>query len=478
MTHCDVSLIMTAHREGDLAAYSIESAKQTAEYARQAGLNVELVAVLDKVDDATLALFEQQELFSQIETVSFGDLAKSRNHGVQIATGNYVCFHDADDLVSANWVAAAHQFAIQNETMKPLVLHPHFNWFFECEYAIQEHLDMVHSEFSPLDLLEYNCWSALSFVERAFFLNGHQYQPIKLQAGFGYEDWHWNCETLAAGALHRVVPETLHCIRRKATGSLIQQTKQARATIRKTALFDEARWLDLEKMLCELREQFGDNGAATSRRALTTVRQCYHRLKSVFVRLSSIAIAPLPENWQQSISSSVSVCHQSVRKLLLPRFHPPQWLIEELSRLNSFDAAVLPKPDMVSRSVLPLAKKTSWSRCYPAIREAIDHSVESMLLCGQWNPERLSETAAECECVIVTDASSVERRRHPAPGKTVLSWKQLTPGCTTEQRLQLLLRLLIQLQPRLTCIAGSELADRLVARYRPAIASCSEILGA
>ena len=33
--------------------------------------------------------------------------------------------------------------------------------------------------------------------------------PPKCDAGWGYADWHWNCEVIAAGGAHHVVPGTL-----------------------------------------------------------------------------------------------------------------------------------------------------------------------------------------------------------------------------------------------------------------------------
>ena len=63
------------------------------------------------------------------------------------------------------------------------------------------------------------------------------YRPNRLDQGFGFEDWAWNCETIAAGLKHRAVPETTHFIRSKPADSLREQTV-ARGCLRsKTDLF-------------------------------------------------------------------------------------------------------------------------------------------------------------------------------------------------------------------------------------------------
>jgi len=35
-----------------------------------------------------------------------------------------------------------------------------------------------------------------------------------------YEDWLWNCDTVSAGYIHRIVHNTVHFIRYKSKGSL------------------------------------------------------------------------------------------------------------------------------------------------------------------------------------------------------------------------------------------------------------------
>jgi hypothetical protein len=68
-------------------------------------------------------------------------------------------------------------------------------------------------------LLLDNLWSANAFAPREIHLR-HPYAAADRARGFGIEDWSWNIATLWAGVPHLVVPETVHIIRLKETGSL------------------------------------------------------------------------------------------------------------------------------------------------------------------------------------------------------------------------------------------------------------------
>lgn len=232
-----VSVIINAHREGPLAHRSVRSAVRAAEYAREQGVTVELIAVLDCSDEATLAYFQSQAaLFARVETVDVDDLGGARNHGVRCAQGRYICFLDADDLFSQNWIVAAYRFAEAHPDDK-LALHPELNLYFGDGLALMPHVDSTLPSFNPLSLVKYNYWTALVFMARDLFAD-HEYCRTDLKRGFGYEDWHFNCETLAAGIHHRPVPGTVHFIRRKPQGSLLSRTVRSGSTIRPSRLFD------------------------------------------------------------------------------------------------------------------------------------------------------------------------------------------------------------------------------------------------
>jgi hypothetical protein len=58
--------------------------------------------------------------------------------------------------------------------------------------------------------------------------------------GFGFEDWHWNCQTLAEGIEHHVVPNTVHFLRMKKAGSNFRYHVGTSRIVRPSRLFDPA----------------------------------------------------------------------------------------------------------------------------------------------------------------------------------------------------------------------------------------------
>lgn len=93
------------HREGDVALKTIKNLKTVIAYAkrRRNWKAIEVIAILDRADAETYAVAaENEEFFSHIETVNFGDPALSRNRGVEIAKNNFISFADGDDYVSHN----------------------------------------------------------------------------------------------------------------------------------------------------------------------------------------------------------------------------------------------------------------------------------------------------------------------------------------------------------------------------------------
>jgi glycosyltransferase involved in cell wall biosynthesis len=210
----DISVIITAHREGALAGPSIHSACEAVKFAQEeGGLDVELVAVLDQADDMTKSMFQERTIPGlRTVLVSEGDPGQTRNRGVEAARGKYVAFLDADDLWSRNWLVAA--WRLVRDRPAEIIAHSEFNLVFGDQRSIWWHVDSEGPMFDPSYMLWANYWDALVFVARDVCLR-HPYAPNDLQLGYGHEDWHWNCVTLTAGIQHKPVPGTIHFKRKR-----------------------------------------------------------------------------------------------------------------------------------------------------------------------------------------------------------------------------------------------------------------------
>ena len=229
----DITAIITAHREGMLAALSLHSLHRAVLEARAGGAEVQTIAVLDRPDAATTAVFRDRAgIIDSVHVVDFGDQGLARNHAVELAAGEFVAFLDGDDLWSENWLHDALAFTRGQSTA--VISHPEFNWFFDGSNNIFIHTDQDSEDYS-LDFLRfYNYWDALCFAPRRAHLE-NPYCRRDIKGGFAFEDWHWNCETIAAGYTHKVVPDTIHFKRRRA-GSQTIEASATRSLMRPTAL--------------------------------------------------------------------------------------------------------------------------------------------------------------------------------------------------------------------------------------------------
>jgi len=233
----DISVIVVAHNEGRLAHNSMNSVFRAIDYAGKSGVQAEMIVVLDRPDEETekyFSIYEKQNII--IHKVDFGDLGLSRNFGVKKTSGKCIAFLDGDDLFGKNWLEAVFNYLEKNDN-KDVILHPEYNIVFAGHNLIWHHISSTDENFNISNLMENNYWSALCAAKREIFLK-YPYEITGKNCGFGYEDWHFNCVTLANGIEHMVLPETVHFIRRKKANSLLNETVASNMVLRKNKLFE------------------------------------------------------------------------------------------------------------------------------------------------------------------------------------------------------------------------------------------------
>ncbi len=247
----DVSVVITAHREGRLPHRTLRSVRRSIAFAEAHGASSEIVVVLDRPDATTRSFFEQQRELRLYE-VDFGDTGPSRNFGVKQARGRYISFLDADDLMSRPWIAKSLEAAELAD--HPAVWSPQLTVIFENESVVWQHIASSDPDFRPERLIDVCHWLPAMLIPREIALQVPFKECIPT-SGFGSEDWHWHCELLAAGVAIEVVDGSSFFYRRR-NSSRSEFHIQHHAVYRPTRLFDFA---GLERLGVDLQSPAADS---------------------------------------------------------------------------------------------------------------------------------------------------------------------------------------------------------------------------
>ncbi|WP_075675443.1 glycosyltransferase family A protein [Stenotrophomonas sp. TD3] len=235
----DVTAIITFHREALLAHKSLLSLQRCRMAANSAGISLEVVATLDRADEETTRIVHSHLANGCVDRVlhlDCGDLGLSRNQAVLASSGARILICDGDDYLSADFLIRCHQRA--EALPGSAILHPELIVTFEAETGLWWQTGSDAVDFDPACMLTVNPWNACSFARREIYLELPYAKARPGESGFGFEDWHWNCETYARGHAHVIAERTVHYVRKKRSGSLNNAHASQNALIPPTRLFD------------------------------------------------------------------------------------------------------------------------------------------------------------------------------------------------------------------------------------------------
>lgn len=236
----DVSAIITFHGEGVLGHPTLHSIERCRRHAEQKGIGVEFVITLDNADEETRRVVKNHPAIrdtDQIHEVGFRDLSTCRNFAIGCSNGRYIGTFDGDDYWSKNWISRCVELI--REEGETHIYHPEMMLAFGGWNAYWWQVDQAGEYYRPGALLIANYWNASAFAARRAFEECPYHVSRVGEAGFGFEDWHWNCESIAAGYVHRLARGTIRFERRKEGGSLNVAHQLAGAVIRPSRFFDD-----------------------------------------------------------------------------------------------------------------------------------------------------------------------------------------------------------------------------------------------
>ena len=237
-----ISVVLNIHREAKYLRPTLLSLHAAAHFARNAGHKIEMIAVFDRSDDDTRAVFRaaDQKAYSSIKAIEVdnGNLALSRNDGIENASGDYVIVTDADDLLSCNCFVEMAK-VLKNNGPKTVAFYQ-FMIGFDASYWVSVYRDL--SDISVLSFLNIHPFGARVMAPRELFL-ANPYQPTQPLTPFQFEDWHFNAECVADGCEFIIAKNTVSYYRQR-PDSLMDKARQTQnPQIAPTRLFEPERFL-------------------------------------------------------------------------------------------------------------------------------------------------------------------------------------------------------------------------------------------
>lgn len=245
MKKVDVSVVLNMHREAVYLRPTLFSLDACARQAHEKGLVIELIAVFDRADDATLDVFRSTPLtgFSAVKQIEIdvGSLGLARNAGVEIAEGEFIWTADGDDLVSSNSLVELVK-AARNHPSRDVVVFMEFLAAFGESYHVGRYLGSEW--YTAADFTFQHSFVSRIFLRKSTF-DTERYLDLKLTTGFAYEDWDFNGRLLAKGFDFLVAPETVFFYRQRGNSLLRQANSMSAKLVPSSPLFDPETYVSL-----------------------------------------------------------------------------------------------------------------------------------------------------------------------------------------------------------------------------------------
>lgn len=245
----DITVAVTAHGEGFLLHKTLLSIDRAINY-RNNNLNIEVIIHLDSPTASTIRYIESgNNPISSSRTIfsNFKDLSKSRNRLIKESSGKYLAFIDGDDLMSENWLFQAFKHLEKFEYGK-YVAHSEVTIEFGNDGSYVAKHPSISKDIDTLLSAQSNRWNSVIFAPAVIF---DDIKYIPKEKGYGYEDWTFNNQTIYAGKINVLVPETIIYVRKNRANSMFvaEQSNNFILPASKLLSFENIRNLKIHKTL-------------------------------------------------------------------------------------------------------------------------------------------------------------------------------------------------------------------------------------
>ncbi len=241
-----LAIVIVSHSEGQIAGRTIHSLVRAVEKLKDKKIDYQFLVNIDNGDEQTIDFFEDaiKDLNGKVYHTNYGDPGLARNSIIKKAKSEYIAMIDADDMVSSNWLLEGLEKAMSAK--EPILVHPEVEIRFDEEKVCSVDIRVEYEDnwHETLALIEGNRWCSIVIGRRDYFIR-NLYSASR--RGFGYEDYYFNCSTVAAGIKHVVAKgTTVFCLQKK--GSVSDVTHENNMVLPCNKLFDLRRLQETAKI--------------------------------------------------------------------------------------------------------------------------------------------------------------------------------------------------------------------------------------
>lgn len=200
----DLSLIVNIHREAKYLARTFRSLHDACYELLRNEIKLELVVVLDNSDELTRSVARKWvgtlPAPSKTVEIKHANLADARTAGIKECTGTYISLHDADDLISYNYLSE--KYKVCRENTKHIAI-PEYLFLFGSNDGVTHYKEVARHH-----IINYHPYISQIMAHRSLFEIIPYENPTKsLQRA--YEDWKFNSDATAHGFIFRVAKNTI-----------------------------------------------------------------------------------------------------------------------------------------------------------------------------------------------------------------------------------------------------------------------------